>query len=150
MVCPVQLVNLTTRVVVENTEYRLNCVEFGRANYSEFFQERLVDKSKSLHASINFKYLSPYMSSESNVIAKQKKIKLLTDDQLNTSAVNFIEYASSRGWELEKVISYPLTSRPVYLPEKDSLQQKKVPKSDLARNLLQLLDKDSIIVREKN
>ena len=96
VVCPVQLVNLTTRVVVENTEYRLNCVEFGRANYSEFFQERLVDKSKSLHASINFKYLSPYMSSESNVIAKQKKIKLLTDDQLNTSAVNFIEYASSR------------------------------------------------------
>ena len=63
VVCPVQLLNLTTRVVVENTEYLLNCVEFGRANYSEFVQERLVDKSKSLHASISFKYLSPYISS---------------------------------------------------------------------------------------
>ena len=83
-------------------------------------------------------------------MAKQNKIKLLTDDQLNTSAVNFIEYAASRGWELEKVISYPSTSRPVYLLEKDSLEQKKAPKSDLARHLLQLLDKDSIIVSETN
>ena len=35
---PAQLINLTSRVVVANTEYLLNCVEFGRANY---------DKSKS-------------------------------------------------------------------------------------------------------
>ena len=51
---------------------------------------------------------------------------------------------------MENVISYPLTSRPVYLLEKDSLQQKKAPKSDLARNLLQQLNKDSIIVSETN
>ena len=145
-----KLINLTSREVVENTEYLLNCVEFGRANHAEFVQERLVDKSKSLHASISFKYQSPYMSIESTVMAKQKKVKVLTDDQLNTSAVNFIEYAASRGWGLEEVIIYPLTSRPVYLLEKDSLNQKKAPKSDLAKQLLQLLDKESIVVNNTN
>ena len=43
----------------------------------------------------------------SNLMAKQKKVKVLTDEQLNTSAVNFIEYAASRGWGLEEVIIYP-------------------------------------------
>ena len=90
------------------------------------------------------------MSIESNVMAKQKKVKVLTDDQLNTSAVNFIEYAASRGCGLEEVIIYPLTSRPVYLLKKDFLKQKKIPKSDLAKQLLQLLDKESIVVKKTN
>ena len=90
------------------------------------------------------------MSIESTVMAKQKKVKVLTDNQLNTSVVNFIEYAASRGWGLEEVIIYPLTSRPVYLLEKDSLNQKKAPKSDLAKQLLQLLDKESIVVNNTN
>ena len=56
-------------------------------------------------------------------MAKQKKVNVLTDDQLNKSAVNFVEFAASRGWGLEEVIIYPLTSRPVYLLEKYPLNQ---------------------------
>ena len=48
------------------------------------------------------------------------------------------------------MIIYPLTSRPVYLLEKDSLEQKKAPKSDIAEQLLQLLDKESIVVNKTN
>ena len=69
---------------------------------------------------------------------------------LHSAVINFIEYAASSGWDLEEVIIYLLTSRPVYLLEKDSLKQKEAPKSDLAKQLLQLLDKESIVVNKTN
>ena len=48
----------------------------------------------------------------------------------------------------ETLLRYPLTSRPVYLQEKDSLFQKKAVKGELSKCLLQLIDKDTIMTGE--
>lgn len=70
----------------------------------------------------------------------------MSDEAENSSAVNYLHYATSRGRTLEVMLQYPLTSRPVFLLEENSLNPKKSTKSDLTNILLQHLDKESIIV----
>ena len=142
------LISLTTKESIEEVDYLLNVLEFGKRNYSNFIQERLIDKSKGFHEKISFKYESSYAVKENAITEKQKKVKLTTDDQENSAAVSFLQYALSRGQSVEHLLKYPITSRPVYLMEKDASIQKKAPKHELTTNLLGLLNKDSIIVND--
>ena len=141
-----KLVNITTQEAVMNSDYLLNCIGFGNANYQQFIQERFVDKTSGFHATITTQYVSSYAEIEALVTAKEKKIKLMSDEAENSSAVNYLHYATSRGRTLEVMLQYPLTSRPVFLLEENSLNPKKSTKSDLTNILLQHLDKESIIV----
>ena len=143
-----KLINITTQEAVENVDYLLNCIEHGRKNYDNFVQERFADKTKGLHDRISFKYDAS--RTEEFIVEKQKKIKIPKDEQENDSAVNFIQYSLSRGYKVEDLLKFPITSRPVYLLEADSVNQKKTSKSDLTNSLLQQLDKTSIIVCQDN
>ena len=59
-----------------------------------------------------------------------------------------LQYALSRTHWVENLLKFPITSRPVYLAEKDSLNQKKTPKHDMTTILLKLLNKGLIHVSE--
>ena len=62
---------------------------------------------------------------------KKKAVKFLTDDAENSSAVSYLHYAASRGKTLEYMLHYPISSRPTYLLEENSLNLKKSDKSKL-------------------
>lgn len=138
------LTNLTTLETVENADYLLNCIDHGKQNYESFIDERLDTKVKGLHEKISFKYIPSVP--EHRLIEKVKPVKLTSDDQENNSAVSFIQYATSRGRDIETLLTYPITTRPVYLLKTDSVTQKKADKADITNSLLKLLDKDTIIV----
>ena len=142
-----KLVNITTQEAVMNSDYLLNCIDFGNANYQQFVQERFVVKTSGFHATITTKYESSYAEVEA-LVTEKEKIKMMSDEADNSSAVNYLHYATSRGKTLEVMLQYPLTSRPVFLLEENSLNPKKSSKSDLTNILLQYLDKESIIVND--
>ena len=139
-----KLTNLTSKEAVENVDYLLDCLDHGRRNYEQFLQERFVHKEKGLHEKISSKYEPS--TSVHNIVEKQKKVKVTSDDQENSSAVSFIQYATARGRKVEDVLSYPITSRPIYLLEPESTNQKKATKGTLTSSLLKLLNKEFIIV----
>lgn len=82
-----------------NSQFLLNCIDFGRTNYQQFIQERFVDKNNNsgLHDTISTMYESTYADIEARVTAKEKKIKIMSDEAENSSAVNYLQYAISRG-----------------------------------------------------
>jgi hypothetical protein len=129
---------------VTNAASVISCLDAGSSNYKTFVEERFVEKVKSLHDTISFKPLQ----TENSISGKQKSVKISTDDEENNSAVSFIQYATSRGNRIENLLSFPITSRPIYLLEKDSLNPKKANKGALTTTLLKSLDKESIIVSE--
>ena len=134
------LVNISTRreVTDDNNvkDKLLNTPEIGEELYFKFVKERLQDKTVSFHVSISFKYVP--LSSNSLNQSNQKRVpkKLETDDAENSSAVNYLHYAVSRGKTAEYMLKFPITSRPIYLLESNSLHLKKAIKSDLSNILL--------------
>ena len=125
----------------------MNTIKFGEEQYSKYTSERLKDKSVSLHATISHTYISK--NPEIVKAAKKKRTPTLTsDDTENAKASRYIQYATSRGIELEYLLSYPLLSRPVFLLEKNQLFLKKSSKGELGRALLSCVDKDRIQVGE--
>ena len=140
--------HLTTGEAINatNAELLVRCVDNGKENYQKFINERLVDKTKGLHDTISFKF--DKVMTETSIVEKVKKERLTTDEQENDSVMSYLQYALSRGITEETLLKYPLTSRPVYLLEKNSLFQKKATKGELSKCLLQLIDKDAIITGE--
>ena len=62
-----------------------------------------------------------------------------------TCAVNYINYALSRGKTIEYILQFPILSRPIFLLEKASLNLKKSTKSELTKFLLGHLEKSTTI-----
>ena len=119
----------------------------GKSARNKFVEERLVDKSKGLHCKISFKY-EPANTEATLPVSKDSKIKLTTDEQENNSAVSFIQYATARGFDIKEMLTYPITTRPIYLLEENSTNQKKAVKSDLTNALLKSLNRELVIVGE--
>lgn len=57
-----------------------------------------------------------------------------------------IQYATARGRKVEEVLSYPITSLPIYLLEPETTNQKKAAKGTLTSSLLNSLNKEFVIV----
>lgn len=117
----------------------MNTIIFGEDKYRAFKTERLEEKSVSLHSKISHKYVSK--NPDISKVVKTKRVVLTSDDAENAQAARYIQYAASRGVQLEYVLSYPLLSRPVFLLENNQLFLKKPSKGDLSRALLSCVDK---------
>ena len=141
-----KLHNITTKEELSrfDVDCLLNTIETDEERYKAFKTERLEEKSVSLHAKISHKYVSKNPEISKDV--KKKKIVLTSDDTENAQAARYIQYAASRGIQLEYILSYPLLSRPVFLLEKHQLYLKKSSKGDLSRALLSCIHKDRIEV----
>ena len=85
----------------------------------------------------------------SDAASKRKKVLTIsTDETENNQAVNFIHYAISRDKSIEYILQYPITSRPIFLLEKDTVNLKKSNKAELCKSLIGIIDKSDIVVNE--
>lgn len=137
-----RLINIVTKEEVDNSEFYLNFVSFGSELHKNFAEERLLQRSVGLHATITVKFIP-----ENTYMAKKKKAQkpIASDETENGRAARYIQYALSRGKTVDHILQFPITTRPVFLLEKDELFQKKSQKSDLAKLLLKVVKPDEII-----
>lgn len=142
-----KLFNVITKENLENTDHLLQMESIGKERFETYVQERLIDKEKSLHATISSKSTAKKSGS---IVAKRSKAELISDDAENISATNYVRYAISRGKTVEYLLTFPLTSRPIYLLEKNRLFFSKAQKSDITKSLLRLSDIEEIVVDDNN
>lgn len=122
-------------------------MKFGEEQYQQLKLDRLEENSVSLHAKISHTYISD----NPEITRARKKVKkalVTSDDAENSQASRYIQYATSRGIELDYILSHPILSRPVFLLEANQLFLKKPNKGELSRALLSSVDKDRISVGE--
>ena len=93
MQCSKKLFNIVTKSEVHNSDYLLNIGSFGEQLYRTFVEDRLQEKSVSLHALISSKYSSVNV----HTVAEKKSPKPLSEEAENSRAVNYLQCAKSRG-----------------------------------------------------
>ena len=126
------LKNVLTGEVVSKVDVikLLCCTKMGSSAFTEFVENRLRDKTVSIHSTISkIKYSSPQVSSHSvsKVDIKDETVK----------ALMFIEYGRHRGFLAEELLVHEITSSAFFLVDKDGCV-KKSAKSQLGTELLKL------------
>ena len=126
------LKNVLTGEVVSKVDVSklLCCTKMGSSAFTDFVENRLRDKTVSIHSTISkIKYSSPQVSSHSvsKVDIKDETVK----------ALMFIEYGRHRGFLAEELLVHEITSSAFFLVDKDGCV-KKTAKSQLGTELLKL------------
>jgi hypothetical protein len=122
---------LTGETVVNiNIDKLLLCLKEGSSACAKFIDERLRNRSKSIHSTINkIKFASPKATFNvvSKVDIKEETIK----------ALMFIEYGCHRGFAVEELLQHEITNSAFFLVDKNGYL-KKPTKSQLGTELLKL------------
>ena len=126
------LKNVLTGEVVSKVDVSklLCCTKMGSSAFTEFVENRLQDKTVSIHSTISkIKYSSLQVSSHlvSKVDIKDETVK----------ALMFIEYGRHHGFLAEELLVHEITSSAFFLVDKDGCVKKSV-KSQLGTELLKL------------
>jgi len=137
-----EIVNIVTKTQIsaESREFLTQCLELGEANYKEFYQTRLVDKTVKLFDTI------PKTKKAHKLEKSTHKVDLSKE---TIAFMRNIDYARLRKFSIKTLMQFELTSTSFYLvkdgyPRKpDKLLTRKVPVkkmklktfSDLAANL---------------
>ena len=106
-----------------HADFLLNCIERGENSYQDFRKTRMIDKSKKLFDTI------PKMSiKEGSTTYKRTDI-----NKVSLTSLKYIDYARLRGYSVEKLLSYKLVDKSLFLTKDDYLR--KSEKSELVREL---------------
>ena len=111
----------------------LNLIPFGERLYNDFHSDRLQLKTVSLFATISAKYKTVKPSAPQE---RSLKSKYLSKDVENNRATKYIQYAESRGKDIDYILQFPITTRPFYLMDKDGkVLDKATNRHELAKEL---------------
>ena len=118
----------------------LGCLDVGKSAYESYKQQRLVDKSKSIHDRIHNNrdvvLPAPKMDNITEIPVESRPIKSKEDI---SNALRFIEAARDRGHDnMEDILTYEITSTSYFLVSetKGGHRLKKCDKSELSREVL--------------
>lgn len=125
------LKNVITGEIVTNVEVSklVSCLKDGSTAYAKFIDDRLKERSLSIHATISkIKYVPP----------KTASVEIKTDVKGETiKALMFIEYGCHRGFTMDELLQHEITNSSFFLVDKDGYLRKSV-KSQLGTELLKL------------
>ncbi|KAJ4939550.1 hypothetical protein JOQ06_028998, partial [Pogonophryne albipinna] len=128
----VALKNILTGGIVTNVDIDklLCCMKEGSAACAKFIDERLRNRSISIHSTISkIKFTSPKTTLN---LAPKVDIK---DETIK--ALMFIEYGCHRGFTVEELLQHEITNSAFFLVDKDGYLRKSA-KSQLGTELLKL------------
>ncbi|KAF3855136.1 hypothetical protein F7725_023191, partial [Dissostichus mawsoni] len=128
----VALKNVLTGEIVTNVnvDKLLCCLTEGSAACAKFIDDRLRNRSISIHSTISrIKFRSP------KTILKLTSKADIKDETIK--ALKFIEYGCHRGFTLEELLQHEITNSAFFLVDKDGYLRKSA-KSQLGAELLKL------------
>ena len=128
----VKLKNVLTGEIVTNVDVDklLSCIEEGKASCAKFIDDRLKNRSISIHSTISkIKFMSPKTTKN---LASKADIK---DETIK--ALMFIEYGSHQGFTVEELLQHEITNSAFFLVDNDGYLRKSA-KSQLRTELLKL------------
>ena len=118
----------------------LRCLTVGESSYQEFKNQRLDEKSISLHATIpgNKKEVLPDPIFETAAPSKTLQARIVKSKQDSSDAHRYIEAARDRGYSMEEILKYETTSTSYFLVSEtnEGHRLKKCDKAALAREVL--------------
>ena len=128
----VALKNVITGEIVTkvNVDKLVSCMKEGSAAYAKFIDDRLRNRSISIHSTISkIKFTSP---STTLNLAPKANIK---DETIKS--LMFIEYGCHRGFTVEELLQHEITNSAFFLVNKDGYLRKSA-KSQLGTELMKL------------
>lgn len=138
-----KLINIMSGEVIpySNVAKLLGALEFGHDCYTVYLQERLFEKSTSIHDRIATN--REYWVLEKNKM-ETKKANLMRTDTIS-DVIRYIDCAETRGYEKHKLLTYELTPYSFFLSTgtgKGYPEMKKTNKSLLSNGLIGFLPQE--------
>lgn len=128
-----KLKNVITGEVVTDVDVSklVSCMKEGDTAYTKFVDDRMKNRSLSIHSTINrIKYTC--LKKTSSTVEVKADVKGET-----IKALMFIEYGCHRGFTMDELLQHELTNSAFFLVDRDGFLRKSV-KSQLGTELLKL------------